>query len=279
MKKVFLILLILSSLFVGCNKNNDEPVITPESEVTLFNKQAKPIAYINYLNNDSTIYMWNGIPVAYIEKKEKIYHFNGQFLGWYVNGVLYNKEGYAVAAKKGITRGEIKMNDTYVESAKGVKHLKPIPNTQSLPPATPLFKDEWSVAQNSIPKFFLTATTLFDKNKEASAYIDYADDQTIYMWDGSPVAYVEEDQKIYHFDGHFLGWYIHNILYDKEGYAVAAEKGVLKGAISMITPQVEPIKAIKQDKPKKEIKEPNLVLPHFENSWSEIPITDFFLSK
>lgn len=278
MKKLLLILCVIAGLLSGCSKDDDKPIVQQESEVTLFDKKAEPMAYINYVDDDLTIYMWDGTPVAYLEDDGLIYHFNGQFLGWYTNGIIYNKDGYAVAAKKGVVRGDIKMNETLAESAvKGVKHVKPVPYVQSLVPETPLFKDEWSVTDSSLDRFFLTEVTLFDKDKKAVAYIAYAEKSTIYMWNGTPVAYVEQEDKIYHFDGHFLGWFADRIVYDKEGYAVGAEKKVLKGEISMITPQMEPVKSMKHGKPKKEIQVLAPTSPDFRNSWSVTSLTDFFL--
>ena len=163
MRKILLVLCAAIGLLTGCS-NDDEPIIPQpqESEVTLFDKKAKPIAYINYVDKDSTIYMWDGTPVAYFDGKEDIYHFNGRFLGWYKNGVLYDTDGYAVAAQKGIVRGEIIMNDTYVESVKGLRHLKPIPHIRSLKPLTPRFKDVWSV--HSLSQLLLQEDTLLDND-------------------------------------------------------------------------------------------------------------------
>lgn len=87
--------------------------------------------------------------MAYFDGKEDIYHFNGRFLGWYTDGVLYDTEGYAVAAQKGIVRGEIIMSNTHLESVKGVKHIKPVPHIHSLKPITPSFKDKWSTCSLS----------------------------------------------------------------------------------------------------------------------------------
>lgn len=86
------------------------------------------------------------------------------------------------------------------------------------------------------------------------------------MWDGTPVAYVEQENKINHFDGYFLGWLADGIVYDMEGYAVAAEKKVLKGEILMITPQMEPVKSIKHAKPKKEFQVLAPTTLYFRNS-------------
>lgn len=143
MKRILLVLCATVGMLAGCS-NEDEPTIPQESEVTLFDKNTQPIAYINYVDKDSTIYMWDGTPVAYLVNQEDVYHFNGHFLGWYKSGVLYGVDGYAVAAQRDIARGEIITNNTHVESVKGVKHVKPVPHVHSLKPPTPSFKYKWS---------------------------------------------------------------------------------------------------------------------------------------
>lgn len=148
MKRILLVLYATVMLATGCS-NDEEPTIPQESEVTLFDKNTQPIAYINYVDKDSTVYMWDGTPVAYLVSKEDVYHFNGHFLGWYKNGILYGVDGYAVAAQRGIARGEIITNNTHIESAKGVKHVKPVPHVHSLKPSTPSFKDKWSTCSLS----------------------------------------------------------------------------------------------------------------------------------
>lgn len=110
--------------------------------------------------------------MAYLEDAGQVYHFNGQFLGWYMDDIVYNKDGYAVAANKDVAKGEIKMNETRAESGlKGVKHVKPVPHVQSLEPAIPLFKNEWSVTESFLARSFLKEVTLFDKDKKTVAYI------------------------------------------------------------------------------------------------------------
>ena len=162
MKRILLILCATVGLLTGCSSNDDEPTLPQESEVTLFDISSEPVAYINYVDKDSTIYMWDGMPVAYFDGKEDIYHFNGRFLGWFKNGVLYDIEGYAVAAQRGVIRGEIAMNNTYAESVKRVKHVKPVPHVHSLKPQTPLFKDEWSTSLLS--DYLLQEITLINKD-------------------------------------------------------------------------------------------------------------------
>lgn len=60
-------------------------------EETLFDISGNPIAYISF-DNDSTIYLWNGRPVAYLYE-DMIYGFNGKHLGWYAQGEVRNLQG------------------------------------------------------------------------------------------------------------------------------------------------------------------------------------------
>ncbi len=71
--------------------------------------------------------------------------------------------------------------------------------------------------------------TLFDKKGEPIAYIDEKDDFTIYLWDGTPVAYLLQKGKssnlkkdnfsVYGFNGKHLGWLVEGIIRDLEGNA------------------------------------------------------------
>lgn len=56
-KKLLLILFVIEELLSGYSKDGDKPIVPQESEVTLFDKKAEPIAYINYVDDDLTIYM------------------------------------------------------------------------------------------------------------------------------------------------------------------------------------------------------------------------------
>jgi hypothetical protein len=149
MNKVILMVTaaMMTAVFIGCKKGE----VTPEQpveqgEVALFDKQREVIAYIDY-NNDATIYLWEeGDAVAYLDESEdqvkNVYGFNGKFLGWYKNGVLYDKEGWAVGAKKGVKRVEIEMN-TVIWSAKGTIHDIPAKQAKEIPPARQVGQDQW----------------------------------------------------------------------------------------------------------------------------------------
>ncbi|WP_207492509.1 4-fold beta flower protein [Aridibaculum aurantiacum] len=128
--------------------------------------------------------------------------------------------------------------------------------------------------------FFTTAVSLnaqqislFDSDGEARAYIDYDEEATIFMWDGTPVAFLEKDGSdvcVFGYNGKFLGWYEDGIIYDKKGYAVGARKG----ATSMIT-KIERIKGIQRITPIKPITPITPIQSIFKSSWSSTSLTEF----
>lgn len=115
--------------------------------------------------------------------------------------------------------------------------------------------------------------SLYDSDGEAGAYIDFGEDATIFMWDGTPVAFLEKDGSdvcVFGFNGSFLGWYIDGIVYDKKGYAVGAKKG----ATSMIT-KIERIKGIQKITPIRPVTPITPIQPILKSSWSSTSLTEF----
>jgi hypothetical protein len=115
--------------------------------------------------------------------------------------------------------------------------------------------------------------SLFDSNGEAIAYIDFSEDATIFMWDGTPVAFLEKDGSdvcVFGFNGNFMGWYEEGIIYDKKGYAV----GATKAATNMIT-KIERIKGIKRITPIRPITPITPIQPVFKSSWSSTSLSEF----
>lgn len=146
MKKLFLVIFSIAILCVGCSSESDDDnkKKPKEQQVALYDKNMRAIAYIDY-DDDVTIYTLEGEPVACIESEEQVYGFNGKFLGWYSDGVLYNNSDYhAVGAKNGIVRGAINTVSTYPEGIKGVKHIKPLKSITEIEPVMPVFFDSWS---------------------------------------------------------------------------------------------------------------------------------------
>jgi len=93
------------------------------------------------------------------------------------------------------------------------------------------------------------SATLYSSTGQAVAYIDWGDDATIFMWDGTPVAYLHSDGSrnywlVYAYSGSFLGWYEGGVIWDLQGNGIVAEASVLTRP-----PSPEPVKSAKKPKP------------------------------
>jgi hypothetical protein len=96
--------------------------------------------------------------------------------------------------------------------------------------------------------------TLFNKNGKPVSYI--ADDgETIYLWDGRPVAYLSEG-KVYAWQGRQLGWFHNGTVFDIYGLRA----GFIKSK-SPIATEMEPLKSQKHLKPAKGKKQSQVIKP------------------
>lgn len=93
-------------------------------------------------------------------------------------------------------------------------------------------------------------TTLFGVKGDPIAYIAWNDGNTIYSFNGRPLAYVDENMNIYGFNGKHLGWFEDGIVWDHQGQRV----GFMKQTSPVFT-QFEPFKGFKQFKPFKGFKQ------------------------
>lgn len=112
------------------------------SEVTLFDQDGDPIAYIDK-TDEWTIYLWEGTPVAYVvnsNSRLSIYGFNGVHLGWLINGIIRNHEGKAV----GFTKGSVNNILEGLEGYKGYKQYKPYKAYRESEPYFPYLSDFFS---------------------------------------------------------------------------------------------------------------------------------------
>lgn len=114
--------------------------------------------------------------------------------------------------------------------------------------------------------------SLFDFKGRAVAYI--AEDGTIYLWQGKPIAYLDDEAKdgqdVYGFNGKHLGWFKGGIIYDNDGDAVGGVKEAFRSPT-----QLEPLKGLKELKPLKSLKELRPLKPLFTRQWSEVPLKYF----
>jgi len=116
-------------------------------------------------------------------------------------------------------------------------------------------------------------TTLFDPDGNSVAYIAPDDENTIYLWSGKPVAYLE-GENIYGFNGKHLGWFEEGIIWDHDGNRV----GFIKGTLPVFA-KFEPFKAFKQFKPFKvskswhrlsHLSQSAFLKPHFPYFFAEV---------
>lgn len=101
-------------------------------ETTLFDSQGQAAAYV--ADDGSTIYLWDGEPVAYIDGDD-VYGFNGRHLGWWESGTVYDSQGYAT----GYTR-ESCPRSTASEPSKSSKHSASSRNSKQSAPSKPSFR-------------------------------------------------------------------------------------------------------------------------------------------
>lgn len=107
-------------------------------EISLFDSKGAPVAYVDTDDDDLTIYLWAGKPVAYVSG-DNIYGFNGKHLGWWEKGIIRDHDGNAV----GVTKEAASMYTQY-EGYKGYKQYKPYKAYKQYAPYKPYFSMSWS---------------------------------------------------------------------------------------------------------------------------------------
>ena len=130
MKKLILLLLFIPSVCLS-------------QEISLFNSDGDAVAYIDTDDEDNTIYLWNGTPVAFLSPESNyynIYGFNGNHLGWFEDGIVRDEGGDAVGFQKGAVSGVY----TNYEPYKSYKKYKPYKSFKSFAPFKPYFSNSFS---------------------------------------------------------------------------------------------------------------------------------------
>ena len=110
--------------------------VTRDGEVDLYGSAGRAVAYIA-AGNDMTLYLWTGEPCAYLDD-EDIYGFNGKHLGWFRSGLVYDHDGYVVAAV-----AESFASPVEIRPIKSLKQLRPLKSLKELKPLRPLFVQSW----------------------------------------------------------------------------------------------------------------------------------------
>lgn len=106
-------------------------------EIAIYDSDGEAGAYIA-TDNDLTIYLWEGKPVAYLHDSS-VWGFNGKHLGWFEDGIIWDHKGNAVGCVRGATSMLYAL-----EPLKGLKELKPLKSLKELKPLKPLKTQKWS---------------------------------------------------------------------------------------------------------------------------------------
>lgn len=115
--------------------------------------------------------------------------------------------------------------------------------------------------------------TLYDTVGNPIAYLDIKDGNTIYLWNGIPVDYVESDGAIYGFNGTHIGWYDKGCIRDLNGYIVGFNRQKANVLLKRM-----PLKSLKQLKPLKSVRQLRRLRAFNRMSKSSMPLSQF-LSK
>ncbi|MDP2721159.1 MAG: hypothetical protein Q8O72_00260 [Bacteroidales bacterium] len=97
--------------------------------MTFYNQNGNAVAYID--DDNETIFLWDGTPVAYLDK-ENIYGFNGKHLGWFEDGIVWNHNG----EKNGFTKKSLPVFSKF-EPFKAFKKFKPFKSFKEFAPFKP----------------------------------------------------------------------------------------------------------------------------------------------
>jgi hypothetical protein len=146
MKKLLLLLMLFVGIFSYSQKTyygygGSSAPASNNQQISLFDSQGDARAYIDF-EEDATIFMWDGTPVAFLDKDGDdicVFGFRGGFLGWYENGMIYDKNGYTVGARK-----EALSMLTNMERMKGMQKMTPMRPMTSMTPMKPFWKNRWS---------------------------------------------------------------------------------------------------------------------------------------
>lgn len=115
--------------------------------------------------------------------------------------------------------------------------------------------------------------TLFDKTGNPVAYLDFNDDNTIYLWNGKPSAYLDSENRVYGFNGKHLGWYEQGIIWNLNG----ERNGFNKSSLSVYAKN-EPYKSYKNYKPYKSYKQYAKYKPYYKVSTSNESLSQFLMN-
>lgn len=112
----------------------------------------------------------------------------------------------------------------------------------------------------------------YDQSGKPVAYTD--DGEHIYTYDGDPVAYLSGDS-VYGYNGRHLGWLMNGWMWDHGGGAVFFTKNAQGGPLKPLA-SLTPMKSLKSLAPLKSLRSLAPLRPMKSLSWSQLSGTLFF---
>lgn len=116
--------------------------------------------------------------------------------------------------------------------------------------------------------------TFYDSNGRAVAYTE--DNENIYLYNGSPVAYLYGDL-VYSFNGRQLGRFENGWIRDKRGGCVFFTENAHGAGPVKPVKHIAPVKSVKHVAPVKSVKHVPSVKAADRSSWSNISGESFFM--
>ena len=110
------------------------------STMTFYSRQGRATAY--YDSSKGIIYLFDGTPVAYFDG-DRIYHLRGNFLGWYMDGWVYDRDGYCVFFTENASGGPVKPVKG-IAPVRGIQKVAPVKGVKQIAPVRPIKHLSWS---------------------------------------------------------------------------------------------------------------------------------------
>ena len=117
--------------------------------MTFYDSTGRAVAYTE---DNENIYLYNGIPVAYLFNK-LVYNYHGIQLGRFENGWIRDKDGFCVFFTDNANSNGLVMPVKHVRPVKGLKQLKPLKRLRHVPALK--VRDNMSWSNISGERFFM----------------------------------------------------------------------------------------------------------------------------
>ena len=113
---------------------------------TFYNRNGSAVAYLD--NDGKSIYLFDGSPVAWLHG-DRVYGYNGRYLGWYQMGWVYDRSGYPTYFTRGASGGPAKPARR-ARPPRGARRARPARRARQAAPARPARRTSWSPLSSNL---------------------------------------------------------------------------------------------------------------------------------